>query len=146
MKRWSVALGVTLLALGTGTAYAAVDQDAASRVGACSKLPLSQRGICKHEALGVAQTPPPLSANERQELMAKEATCDRLPRSERVACKKESSAWAPAEPMTLQQERTLRSEDARYQAAIAECKRLPLSRWDTCFSQAGDDQALSPSG
>jgi hypothetical protein len=146
MRRWSFAVGVTLLALGTGTAYAAVDQDAASRVGACSKLPLSQRGICKHEALGVAQTATPLSVAGRQALMTKEATCDRLPRSERVACKKEGYASAPAEPMTPQQERTLRSEDARYQAALAECRRLPLSRWDTCFSQAGDDQALSRSG
>lgn len=152
MKRWSSALGVTLLAaLGTGAAYAAVDQDAANRVGACSKLPLSQRGICKQEALGVAQTPPALSADERQALMADEAACDRLPRSERVACRdgQRPGSYASAasrEPHTLRQERALNAEDARYQAALAECKRLPLSRWDTCFSRAGDDQALSPSG
>jgi hypothetical protein len=36
----------------------------------------------------------------------------------------------------------LRAEDARYQAALAECKRLPLSRRTTCISRAGDDQAL----
>lgn len=151
MKRWSLALGVGLLALGTGTAYAAVDQDAANRVAACSKLPLSQRGICKQEALGVAQTPPPLSANDRQALMADEAACDRLPRSERVACKegKRTGSYASAasrEPLTIQQERALRAEDARYQAALAECKRLPLSRWDSCFSRAGDDQSLRRSG
>ncbi len=147
MKHWSIALGVTILALGAGTAWASVDQDAANRVGACSKLPLSQRGICKQEALGVAQTSSPLSVAGRQALMTEEATCDQLPRSQRVACKEEqrSESYASAarpEPLTPEQKRTLQSEDARYQAALAACKRLPLSRWDTCFSRAGDDQAL----
>jgi hypothetical protein len=100
MKRWSFALGAAILALGAGTALAAVDQDAANRVAACGKLPLSERGICKHEALGVAPTPPPLSVAERAKLMTEETSCDRLPRHERVACKQatRSESQASAAP------------------------------------------------
>ena len=148
MKRWSFALGAAILALGAGTALAAVDQDAANRVAACGKLPLSERGICKHEALGVAPTPPPLSVAERAKLMTEETSCNKLPRHERVACKQATrsgsqASASPDELLSLQQERALRAEDARYQAALAECNRLPLSRRTTCISRAGDDEALS---
>ncbi len=144
MKRWILALSVAMVALAAGTASAAVDPDAASRVAACGKLPLSQRGICKHEALGVAQRLPDA---DRAVPMAQLSACEQLPRSDRVACRQEQlfenqAPTASREPPSVAQERALRAEDTRYQAAIAQCKRLPLSRWDTCFSQAGNDEAL----
>ena len=102
MNRLSIALGVACATLAIGAAQAAVDPSAASvaaKVGACGKLPLSERGICKQQALAAApatrQATGPAAMTdaqraalktENERYRARLAACSRMPLSEQTTC------------------------------------------------------------
>jgi len=148
MKRWYIfgSVALSLLAFG-GVAHsaAAPDSTVATRMTACARLPLSERGICKQEA--PATNSPSgveaMSAQDRQAIAISDAAfdrsvaaCSRLPLSERGICKVQShGAYVASNPQAQRDE--LNADDARYRARLASCGRLPISERTTCASEAG---------
>lgn len=152
-------------AIWSGPAHATTNEAAmdavTANVVACGRLPLSQRGICKSEAMVTyAQSAPqPTLSNAQRSALAEAqvhyqnalAECGRLPLSERGICKiqavPELSAGVVAQPpMTAAEQTAMDHEMQRFQAALASCKRLPLSERTTCESDAGRVQTLSANG
>jgi hypothetical protein len=98
MNRLSIAVGAACATLAIGSVQAAVDPSESS-IAACSRLPLSERGICKQEALSAApmaqRTPGTTALNgpqraalksENERYRARLAACNRMPLSERTTC------------------------------------------------------------
>ena len=159
-RNTALAIVVTALSLVATSAWAtpAPQSKFATEIGNCSALPLSQRGICKEQALSqaVRATPPaPTSAAEKVRIEAANeryahvmATCKRLPISQLNTCLDKANAVRGEEgqPLSAAQQAALHSADERYRAAIQSCDRLPLSERYTCASQHGNDEWLSHRG
>ena len=152
-------------AMWFGVAQAATNETAmdavTAKVVACGRLPLSQRGICKSEAMATyAQyAPQPALSNAQRSAQAEAqvryqnalAECGRLPLSERGICKIQavpelSAGVAAKQPTTASEQTAMDHEMQRFRAALAACARLPLSQRTTCKSDAGSVQALSANG
>ena len=148
MKRWYIlgSIALSMLAFG-GVAHSAVTSNSTvgSRMAACGRLPLSERGVCKQEVLNSNSSngAQAMSMQDRDAIAASNAafersvaTCNRLPLSERGICKVEPhSANAVAIPDAQRDE--MNADNARYRARLASCARLPISERTTCASEAG---------
>jgi hypothetical protein len=118
---------------------------AASRMTTCARLPLSERGMCKQEAVNL-DSPTGAEAMSAQDRRAIEtsnaafersvAACNRLPLSERGICKVQPHAANPVSIPEPQRDE-MNADDARYRARLASCGRLPISERTTCASEAG---------
>lgn len=127
-----LAMGTALAAgmtISIGVAHAVTDQAALAKVtaevAACGKLPLSERGICKAEAV----------ANYDQ-YAAKPAISD-AERSARLSTQAKSY-----QERSIGEREAMDKEMRRYQAALAKCARLPLSERGICKSEAGTPEVL----
>jgi hypothetical protein len=160
MNRLSIALSIACVTVAIGSARATNDQFATSmspNVAACSRLPLSERGICKAQGAsgtsvaqrgmlpGDRRAPMPADAASAKAL----AACNRLPLSERGICSinARGANYAAATPaLTVEERDTIKSENARYRALVAACNRMPVSERNTCVSDAGDDATPGTAG
>ena len=147
MKRWyifgSVALSLVVFG-GVAHSAAAPDSTVATRMTGCAGLPLSERGVCKQEALASNSSSgaEAKSAQYRQAIAASNAAfdrsvaaCNRLPLSERGICKVQThAAYVASNPQAQRDE--MNADNARYRARLASCGRLPISERTTCASEA----------
>ena len=96
MDHRMAALAALFAALAVGGANAAPRQDAhtaGTSQASCSRLPLSERGICQSETARSAVPAPSLTpaqqrtlSNENKRYNAELAQCHRMPLSERNTC------------------------------------------------------------
>ena len=97
MDHRMAALAALSAALAVGSAYAAPRQDANNTAGtpqvSCSRLPLSERGICQSETAHGAMAAPTWTPAQQRLLRAESkrysaelAQCARMPLSERNTC------------------------------------------------------------
>ena len=141
---WSIVLSFLALGGVAHAASAAPDSTVANRIAACGRLPLSERGICKDQAvLSAPSGAQGLSAEDQRTLAASNAAydravadCNRLPLSERGICKVRPHAASVASAPEPQRNATY-TGDARFKARLASCGRLPLSERTTCASEVG---------
>ena len=113
MNAWTVTSGITVaaIALTLGAAHAAVEQRTgfAAKIDACARLPLSERGICKQQALAESNAanlaPAPLSNAQRHVLNREDAryraalaACARMPLSMQTTCVSDAGRDATLAP------------------------------------------------
>ena len=113
MNPWTVKSSVALaaIALTIGAAHAAVEPSTgfAAKIDACARLPLSERGICKQQALAQSNAanvaPAPLSNAQRHALSAEDAryrtalaACARMPLSMQTTCASDAGRDARLAP------------------------------------------------
>jgi hypothetical protein len=148
---------------GIGAANAAVNpvtvDDVRAALSACGKLPLSERETCKMDVqarYGPALTPAPQPGANEATIAAMKvryedamAACAKLPISERNSCTARAAAayFGPREkldyPASASAQRVTADETQHYRAALAACKKLPLSERTACESDAGLPSSLA---
>ena len=156
----TLALGVMVSAIGVAHATTAPAANVNAQFNECSSLPLSQRPICRTEAIarteaasGQQIAPDERAARARAEARyeAAVADCNRLPLSQRGACKEKAvslraTADTLRDTLTPSQRAALDRESTQFQAAVTACNKLPLSQRTMCRSEAGTPERLSAQG
>jgi hypothetical protein len=156
----ALAFALAVSAFGVAHAAAAPSGNVNAHFNQCSILPLSQRPICRMEAVtrseaaGTGQ----LATGESEARAGAEARyqaavddCNRRPLSQRGICKEQALSLRVTggelrDTLAPSQRAALDRESTRFQAAVADCNKLPLSQRAMCRSEAGTHERLQAQG